>query len=264
MFVWRVFPGRADARPGAFLGIPSLESAGIRAAFTSRTGGLSEGDFASLNLSFFSGDDPAKVRANRERVLEVLGGTPDRWTGGKQVHGAAVAHVGAHEAGMGAFDHASTIPGTDGLWTEVPGVPLAVLTADCVPVLLADTDRRRIAVLHAGWRGLIEGILGAGAKELGGEPESLQAFIGPSIGPCCYEVGEDVAGLALVAFGDRVLSRIGNRVFLDLWTAARLALARAGVRNIWPAALCTRGESHRFFSHRSGAAARQGLVAMIA
>jgi copper oxidase (laccase) domain-containing protein len=144
MFVWRVLPGRASARPGAFLAIPALEPAGIRAAFTNRTGGTSGGEFASLNLSFFSGDDGEVVRANRARALTAIGAAADAWTSGRQVHETSVVHADDSTRGRGAFDASTTIDGTDGLWTATKGVALAVLTADCLPVSKRSPARARI------------------------------------------------------------------------------------------------------------------------
>src|SRR5260221_805087 len=130
MSVRRVPPGRASARPGPFLALPALESQGIRAAFTNRTGGRSAGDFASLNLSFYSGDDPGIVRANRALALASIEASPDAWTSGRQVHETRIVHADAAVRGRGAFDPDDTLPGTDGTWTEERGIALAVLTAD--------------------------------------------------------------------------------------------------------------------------------------
>jgi YfiH family protein len=266
VFAWRAFPARGDASPGAYLAVPALESAGIRVAFTTRHGGFSDDPYSSLNLSFFSGDDADVVKANRERALAVLGGDPASWTSGRQVHGAQPIHVTENERGSGADAPESTIAGIDALWTDEPGTVLAVLIADCVPVLLADPVRKRIGVVHAGWRGMTSGVIEATVASMGGqmgtEPGELLAFIGPSIGPCCYEVGEDVAGPARASLGPDVERRNGT-VRIDLWGGARVALRRAGVSAIQLSALCTRCEPHRFFSHRAGHAARQGLLAVI-
>lgn len=262
MFAWRAFPARGDASPGAYLAVPALESAGIRVAFTTRHGGFSDDPFSSLNLSFFSGDDPGVVMANRARALEVLGGDPMSWTSGRQVHGAQPAHVDGNERGAGADSPDTTLPGIDALWTDKPGAVLAVLIADCVPVLLADPVNRRIATVHAGWRGMTSGVIEATVDAMGGAAGALMAFIGPSIGPCCYEVGDDVAEPARARLGPEVERRNGT-VRVDLWGGARIALRRAGVSSIHLSALCTRCEPHRFFSHRAGHAARQGLLATI-
>lgn len=267
MFVWRVFPGRAEARPGAFLAVPALEGSGIRLAFTNRTGGVSAGPHASMNLSHLFGDDEAAVHGNRAHVLGTLGVPPDAWTGAKQVHEARVAEAVPANRGSGAFDAASTLPGVDGLWTEAPGVAVAVLAADCLPVVVADRAARRVAALHAGWRGLTAGILEHGIDALaaaGSRREDLVAFVGPAIGPCYYEVDDDVAAAARDALGPDLVVKGHAKPHVDLWTGSRLALANAGVRNVWLAGLCTRCEPHRFFSHRAGAQGRQGAIAVIA
>lgn len=266
MFVWRVLPGRAEARPGAFLTVPSLARRGIRVALTTRAGGVSDPKAGSLNLSFLAGDDPECVRMNRARVLEALGAPPDAWTNAQQVHGTKVAHAGPSERGRGAFDANDTIPGVDALWTSEPGTALAVLVADCLPLLLADARNRRIAVVHAGWRGLVGGIVTRAVQalaEAGTDPRDVEAFAGPSIGPCHYEVGGEVAEPAREALGEKSVSSRGGSLFLDLWSGVRTALSAAGVRAVWPSGLCTSCEPHRFFSHRAGAQGRQALVAVL-
>jgi polyphenol oxidase len=260
VFAWRAFPAQGDASPGAYLTVPALDGAGIRVAFTTRHGGYSNDGFSSLNLSFFSGDDPELVRANRMRALGALGAPLAAWTSGRQVHGARVEQIDPTLAGRGADSPDSTIPGIDAMWTDEPRVALAVLTADCVPILLADPERGCIASVHAGWRGMTEGVIEAAVAAMGGDPAGMLAFIGPSIGPCCYEVGEEVADVARAALGPEVERRNGS-VRLDLWTGARIALRRSGVTAITTAALCTKSEPHRFYSHRAGDTARQGLIA---
>lgn len=261
MFAWRALPPRPGFAAGAYLAVPALESTGIRVAFTTRHGGASGDPFASLNLSFVSGDDGGVVRANRGRALAAIGADAGAWTSGRQVHGARVARVEPAERGSGASSPEGTIPETDALWTDEPGAVLAVLVADCLPILVADVVRRRIGVIHAGWRGLAAGVIGAAIDAIG-EPARLAAFVGPSIGPCCYEVGADVAEAVARATGDEVV-RGDGRPRLDLWSGATRALHAAGVREIRPSSLCTRCEPHRFFSHRAGHAARQGLVATL-
>lgn len=240
--------------------MPDLAEAGIRAMFTTRHGGSSTAPYASLNLSFVSGDDPGAVRANRARVVRALGAAPEAWTSGRQIHDARAARIGVADRGAGATEPGTAIEGVDVLWTDEPGIPLAVLTADCAPILLADPARGRIGVVHAGWRGLIAGVVEAGVSCLG-TPGALRAWVGPTIGPCCYEVGDEVAGPAADALGDEVV-RIGERPHLDLWRGVVGALRRSGVTDIALAMLCTRCEPHRFFSHRAGDAGRQGLIAM--
>lgn len=199
------------------------------------------------------------MRRNRTRALDIVGSTLGSWTGARQVHGTHVVKVGTAERGAGWDSPATVVPDADALWSEEPDIALVVVTADCVPILLADPSGRRIGVVHAGWRGLVAGVVGDAVRAIG-SPDGLAAFVGPSIGPCCYEVGEDVAALASERLG-RVVYRRGDRMLLDLWRGATTALSRAGVQEVWPAALCTRCEPGRFYSHRAGARGRQGLLA---
>jgi hypothetical protein len=258
VFAWRAYPPAAGASDGAYLTAPSLSRRGVRVAFTTRHGGVSREPFTSLNLSYISGDDPAWVRANRARALGVLGLGLSAWTSGRQVHGSHVVRVGPSERGAGADSPADTIPGADALWTQDPGIALAVLTADCVPLVLADPDRMLLGVVHVGWRGLVGGVVERALADIG-TGGSMVALAGPSIGPCCYEVGEDVAGPARERFGEEVLR--GRN--LDLWAGVAGALRAGGARQVHFAALCTRCEPARFYSHRRGDAARQGVVACL-
>jgi YfiH family protein len=262
MFAWRAFAEEPGAGPGAYLTVPELAHHGIEIAFTSRHGGRSTPPFSSLNLSYSSGDDADVVRANRTRALRSVGGSLGSWTGSRQVHGARAAHVGPSERGAGWDSPGNVIPDADALWTEDPDITIVVLTADCAPVVLADAARRRIGVVHAGWKGLLSGVTEATVDAMGGAG-GLRAFIGPSIGPCCYEVGSDVATLAREKLGDVVRAGDG-RERLDLWAGALVALTRAGVTDVWPAALCTRCEPDRFYSHRYGDLGRQGAFVRLA
>lgn len=257
VFAWRTYPTQAGADDGAYLTAPGL--VGVRLAFTTRRGGVSDGTFARLNLSYVSGDEPGRVLENRRRALDAIGLAHQAWTGARQVHGTNVVRVSAAQRGAGARSPEDTIPDTDALWTDQRDLALVVLTADCVPLVLADPARRRIAVVHVGWRGLIGGIIEKAVGEIGTSP-GLVALAGPSIGPCCYEVGNDVARPALERFGNRVM-RGGC---LDLWAGASAALRASGVHEAWFAALCTKCEPGRFYSHRRGDAARQGAVACLA
>jgi len=262
VFAWRTFPPTPGSGPGAFLAVPALERRGVRVAFTTRHGGTSDDPFSSLNLSYASGDDPGRVRENRTHALGAVGGAAGSWTGARQVHGSRTVRVTGAERGAGWDSPATVVPDADALWTDEPDASLVVLTADCTPVVLADPETRRIGVVHAGWRGLLAGVVEEAVGAMGG-PDGLAAFIGPAIGPCCYEVGEDVAEPAAERLGPQVIRRVGDAIHLDLWAGTSVALSRAGVREVWPAALCTRCEPGRFFSHRAGARGRQGVIARI-
>jgi len=229
-----------------------------RVAFSTRLGGVSEGPFTSLNLGIRTDDDPAAVVENRSRLCAAIGADPDGATMGWQRHGAVVAR--AEPRGI-------VTPGTvyehcDGLWSDEPGRAMLLLMADCLPIAIARLDDRRpaVAILHAGWRGLLAGIAAAGVRALGGG--RLVAAIGPGIGPCCYEVGEEVAAPFREAFGDDVV----REARLDLWTSAERALRAAGVVQVDRFDLCTSCEERRFFSHRrdGGRTGRQGVIAYVA
>jgi YfiH family protein len=228
-----------------------------RVSFSTRVGGVSEGDFESLNLGILTEDDPARVVENRTRLCDAVGADPDGATMAWQRHGATVARAqprGIVTPGT-VYDHC------DGLWTDEPGRAMLLLTADCMPIALAraEVERPALGILHAGWRGLLAGIAAAGVRALGAH--RLIAAIGPSIGPCCYEVGEEVAAPFREAFGDDVV-RDGR---LDLWTAAERALRAAGVEQVDRADICTSCDPGRFFSHRRdhGRTGRQGVIAYV-
>ena len=216
-----------------------------RVAFTTRVGGVSEGPYASLNLGA-RGDDPAHVAENRRLACESLGLDAFLLSLNRQRHSPNV-----HRAEPGIRDE----PG-DGLWSDVPGRPMLALAADCVPIAVAASGGPpRLAVLHAGWRGLAEGVVESGVRALGDVPTA--AAVGPSVGPCCYEVGPEVS-----ARFDADLTK--NRI-LDLWTAAERALRRAGVRDVERVDLCTRCNPELFFSHRRDGKPRgvQGVLAVV-
>lgn len=215
-------------------------------AFTTRVGGVSEGPYASLNLGA-RGDDPAHVAENRRLACESLSLDATRLSVNRQRHSPTV-----HRAEPGIRDE----PG-DGLWSDVPGQPMLALAADCVPIAIAATEGKpQLAVLHAGWRGLAEGVVEAGMHALGGVP--AVAVVGPSVGPCCYEVGPEVS--------TRFDADLTKERILDLWTAAERALRRAGVREVERVDLCTRCNPELFFSHRRSGPKRgvQGVIGAVA
>ncbi len=227
-------------------------------AFTTRVGGVSDGPYASLNLGILTDDDPAKVVENRRRVAAEAGTDPERATMAWQQHGAEVTK--ARPRGIVA-------PGTvydacDGLWSDEPGQAMLLLSADCAPVAIARANRSEpgLAVLHVGWRGLLAGIVEAGARALGEGP--LAASVGPAIGPCCYEIGPDVAEPFREAFGADVV-RDGK---LDLWAAIERSLRAAGCESVERTDLCTACHPELFFSHRreQGITGRQGVIAYLA
>ncbi|MGH2398775.1 MAG: peptidoglycan editing factor PgeF, partial [bacterium] len=229
----------------------NLRAAGVPHAFTTRQGGSSTGPFASLNLGRGVNDAPETVAANRIAVLKALGLHPGRHVEADQVHGSVVAVVGAADAGR-------SIPHADGLATSDAGLALAIHAADCVPLLLADPKRRVVAALHAGWRGTAAGIAVEGVRLLAGrfnsQPRDLLAAIGPSIGPCHYEVDEPVMErMRRWAWWPEVAVADGRDHWrLDLRAACRRQLVDAGVlpQSIEVMDLCTYDHPKLFYSYR--------------
>ncbi|CAN5644178.1 peptidoglycan editing factor PgeF [soil metagenome] len=244
--------GRAEPAPPAratllelhagglrFLTDPGARDRGVLVAFSDRNGGVSDAPFDTLNVSRSVGD-PDQAATNRERVAAALGFDVGSLAHVRQVHGAEVIEVAAGCTGaQGAGD---------GLVARNQGVVCGVLTADCVPVLLE--GRAGVAALHAGWRGLVAGVLERGVEEVG---PVAAAWIGPSIHACCYEVGDDVTG----AFTRAGLPVAGPRR-VDPSAAALAALQRAGVTNIARSEDCASCGSNYFSYRRDGETGRQG------
>ena len=220
-------------------------------AFTTRQGGISEGPFSSLNLGRKNGDDGARVDENRRRVCSELGADADRLAVNFQIHSTIVNRA---QAGVRGETRG------DALWTDEPALPMLALTADCVPIALvrANGHRPAAAVLHAGRIGILAGLVQAAVGTLG---PGLAAAVGPAIGPCCYEVGEEVAGPYRARFG----ASIAPKGRLDIWTAAERLLREAGCRTVERFDLCTACNPELFFSNRRDGTPRgsQGVVAAL-
>ncbi|HZF31613.1 MAG TPA: peptidoglycan editing factor PgeF [Gammaproteobacteria bacterium] len=213
----------------------------VRALVTERSGGVGDGRYATLNLATHVGDAAAAVAANRARLRAALPSEP-RWL--EQVHGSTVLDLDRQ---------GSALPPADGAVTARAGTVCAVLTADCLPVLLCDRAGRRVGVAHAGWRGLLRGVLPAAVAALDSDPSDLLAWLGPAIAPDAYEVGADVrdAYLAVDASAAAHFAPNGRgRWQADLYGLARASLAAAGVAAVFGGDFCTFAESGRFFSHR--------------
>jgi YfiH family protein len=234
---------------------------GVEVAFTGRRGGVSQDAFSSLNLGALTDDEPANVAENRRRAVAAIGGDPETATMAWQVHGAEVREV-VHDPGPGRFTQPGVepFPKSDGLVTSLPGRALTLLTADCLPIAIAAVDGSRLALLHAGWRGLEAGIVEAGVAAVGTD---ARAAVGPGAGPCCYEVGEDVARALTARFGEGVIT---PQRHADLWLCARRALEASGVAEVELAGECTICGGERYFSHRRdrGRTGRQGVVGRLA
>ena len=220
-------------------------------AITTRHGGVSIGPYSSLNVSNGRGDDPEAVEENLRRICRTLELERRDLTSPKQQHTAEVRRVGAAERGQVQL-------GCDALVTDEARLPLLLRYADCVPVLIYDPVHRALALVHSGWRGTVLGAPRAAVEslemEFGSHPEELVTAIGPSIGPCCYEVGPDVVDAIRSTFSasDALLaSRSYGRHHLDLWKANRRWLSDCGVKRIEVSEVCTACHIENFYSHRA-------------
>jgi YfiH family protein len=216
----------------------------VRAAATCRSGGFSGGGYDSLNLALHVGDDPGPVRQNRALLASLLD-LPDEPCWLDQVHGAQVVNA----------DSDGLAPAADAAWSAVPGTVCAVLTADCLPVLLCDRSGTLVAAVHAGWRGQCAGVLERSVAEFvraGIAADQVLAWLGPAIGPAAYEVDEPVRAAFLDRLPDCADSFAASRAGhwqLDLYATARTLLATAGVTAVTGGHSCTFSDE-RFYSYR--------------
>jgi polyphenol oxidase len=217
---------------------PALDASGVDAAVTARGGGVSSGPYATLNLSLTVGDDPARVLENRRRLAAVLGARPEDFVFARQVHGAGARIVGDADRGSGAFTLDDAIADTDALVTMSPDVVLAILTADCVPIVLHDPVAGVLACVHAGWRGTVARVCAAAVAvmtSLGARPSDVIAGLGPAVASARYQVGPDVHQAVTQAFGSAAPAFLGpdpqasGRWLLDLWAANRHVLREVGL-----------------------------------
>lgn len=268
--VLRQCEGRSeDGETIEFLTFPTLEETGIvKHLFTTRTGGVSRGEYASMSLSFTRGDDPAHVAENYRRIGSVLGCGPEDMVAAHQTHTTNIRKVTAADRGKGI-----TCPrdyeDIDGLITNEPEIMLVTYFADCVPLFFVDTVHRAIGLAHSGWRGTAAGmgILMVKAMEeaYGTRPEDLWTAIGPSICSDCYEVSGDVAEQFKRFQGVLTSGRAPGKYQLDLWEANRQNLLLAGVRSekIAMTDICTCCNADYLFSHRATGGRRGNLGAFL-
>ncbi len=226
----------------------------IRHGVTKRVPGTGTDDG---NLGYGAPRDRDAAWSSRQRWAAAMGIDADVIVTCSQVHGASVLRIETGHAGHGARPDSASAGPADALMTSSPGVALLTLHADCAPILLVDPVGPAIAAIHAGWRGTVADIAGATVKQMhhqfGSDPRRIRAFIGPAIGPCCYQVGWEVlAAWHEHADLDTAAAVAGGRHF-DLPLANQLQLCRAGlaVDNIEQADVCTRCQEHEWFSHRA-------------
>jgi polyphenol oxidase len=233
--------------------------AGVRALSTLRSGGVSAAPYASLNLGSHVGDASEAVAANR-RTLAAAAGLPSEPAWLAQVHGVEVVDLDAaeHEGILGSP------PPADAAFTRRTGRVCAILTADCLPILLAADSGDVVAAAHAGWRGLAGGVIEATVKALGVAPARLMAWLGPAIGPQHFEVGSEVREALLqgdLGAEDAFVPNARGRFMADLTGLARRRLVSLGVGRIYGGGLCTYGDGARYFSHRrDGVTGRQATL----
>jgi len=244
---------------------------GARACFSTRRGGYSAGSYASLNLGLHVGDDDIAVASGRLDFWTALGPDPDSAVGMRQVHGTKVMIATATDRGRGAASWTHAIPETDGLVTLERGLPLFGLSADCYLVALAAPGGRGVAVLHAGWRGLVGGIVGRGAGLLAGlarcAPAELAVFVGPGLCENCFEVRADFLAELTRARGAaaaaELVRRDGGRSFFRYRAALLAELERAGLRRecVEEVGGCTAEDAALWYSHRASGG-QTGRMAM--
>lgn len=243
-----------------------VELPGAEVLFTTRSGGFSSGPYESLNLGLLTGDEPATVIRNRRALADQAQVDPDAVAIGWQVHGTDIREWGAPDPDCAFLDPRGGNLKVDGHITRERGVAPIVLVADCLPVALAGGGA--VAMLHCGWRGLAGGLIAKAAAMLGADParhapaedgSGVAAAVGPGIGRCCYEVGDEV----LAAFADHPQAADGR--MLDLRAIAAAQLRSAGVERVEHVDHCTSCNPELFFSHRrdNGVTGRQGAIARL-
>ena len=221
----------------------------VRALITTRAGGASRGAYAGLNLGLLSGDDSGDVARNRANLRQWLPAEP-LWL--RQVHGTTVVEADGTEEN----------PEADAALARRPGRVCAVLTADCLPLLLCDELGTIVAAVHAGWRGLCAGVIGQTLRAMDRPAQTLLAYLGPAIGPAAYEVGAEVREAFVDADAQADTAFVPGKpgkFHADLYALARLRLARGGVARVYGGGYCTYTERERFYSYR-----RDGITGRMA
>lgn len=257
-----------------YLSFPGLEATGmVQHLISTRTGGVSEGMYATMNVSYTRGDRKEAVDENFRRIADVFHSTPDRMVSSHQTHTTNIRLVTEADCGKGITKERD-YSDIDGLITNVPEIILATFYADCVPLFFVDCRNNAIGLSHSGWKGTVEKMgestLQAMKQAFGTSPEDVKAAIGPSICRDCYEVSEDVAEVFRKAFPFHFREFLINgkqegKYQLDLWEANRHILIQAGVlpENIEITDICTCCNSRFLFSHRASAGKRGNIGAFL-
>lgn len=258
-----------------YLAFPVLDEIGLVShAFSTRHGGVSEGVYSTMNLSFTRNDDPEHVRENYHRMAAVLGTDMERMVLSYQTHTTNVRKVTIEDAGKGIVKERD-YRDVDGLITDIPGITLVTFYADCVPLYFVDPVHRAIGLSHSGWRGTVhrmgKATLEAMRREYGTEPADVVACIGPSICQECFEVGPEVAAEFAEGFGEQYQNELfyrktNGKYQVDLWRANQIVLSEAGIpkKQIHTTDICTRCNPTHLFSHRIMGSERGNLAAFLA
>ena len=261
-----------ENRGVTYLSFPILEDTGLVShAFSTRLGGVSKGDFATMNFSFTRGDDRDDVLENYRRMAAALGVDRERMVLTWQTHTTNVRRVTEEDEGKGIVRDYRDV---DGLITDIPGITLVTFFADCVPLYFLDPVHKAIGLSHSGWRGTVKRMgqvtVDAMKEAFGTRPEDIIACIGPSICGDCYEVGEEVADEFADAFHEKyhdviLLKKQNGKYQLDLWKANEIVLKEAGIKgdNLAVTNICTYCNPQLLFSHRRTAERRGNLCAFL-
>jgi len=254
---------RAAIDSMVFYRFASLDNNRLAHAVSTRLGGISPAPYDSLNIGLTVGDKPERVHDNTKIMLQALEIAPGQVVTCRQVHGRNTARVGPGQEG-------TIIPDCDALVTNARGIFLLMRFADCVPVLLWDPQHAAIGLAHAGWQGTIRQVTVAAVERMQAEfctqPQDLFAALGPSIGPCCLEVGPEVVAEVRkhLPEAEQLMSnfKADGHAHLDIWQANREQLRRCGVRQIEVASVCTCCHQDEFYSYRAsrGVTGRFGAV----
>lgn len=257
-----------------YLTFPLLEEVEmVRHLFSTRMGGVSEGIYATMNLSYARGDRKEAVDENFKRLAKIMETTPDRFVCAKQTHTTNIRLATEEDCGKGVV-YPTGYEDIDGLITNTPGIVLCTSYADCVPLYFVDTKNKAIGLAHSGWRGTVnrmgEKVLSAMRKSFGTRPEDVVAAIGPSICRDCYEIGEDTADIFKVNFPKEWESFLTKgkkegKYQLDLWEANKRILLKAGIarEHLAVTDICTCCNSKYLFSHRASQGKRGNMVALL-
>ena len=236
----------------SYIALDKMSDAGFINGFSRRTGGVSRGKIDGFNFGFRVGDDPDSVLENYRLLADDLGFDLKKAVCARQTHTANIRIVTSDDCGKGIFQVDSDIQDIDGLITNEPGIALIIFTADCVPLLFCDPVTKVVAASHAGWRGTAQNIGGKTVQlmrdKFGTDPRDVIAAIGPSIGPCCFEVDRATAE----NFDEKYRTPKPNDKFhVDLWAANRDMIAAEGVQNIHISEECTICNSDKYYSYRT-------------